>query len=108
MTGWIVITGHAVTGAGRIEIVWASDLDCKPTVRSAISHGFQTIGSDDFRIGRVKNGALQALQWMDEAPRYYDDMERTAENIGLKCRRVGLDDGPRLPRRNSNIGISGR
>jgi len=110
MSGYIVISGHIVGNQERgFVTVWESDLEEKHTVSAAISHGFRTVGSDDFRIGLVKFGALRQLQFMEEAPRYFDELEYTAEQLGLRCIRSSIDDGPPLKgARKRSRAISGR
>ena len=34
--------------------------------RAAIGHGFISVGSDDFNIGRLIDGKLVSLDWMEE------------------------------------------
>lgn len=86
MTGWIYISGQVVgSQLTGFRVAWGSDLRCKPTVKSAIAHGFREVGSDDFRLGYVQRGILKRLQWMEDPPKYFDEIEQTAEQLGLRA-----------------------
>jgi hypothetical protein len=51
---------------------------------SAISYGFELVGSDDFNIGLVEDGSLRSIWWMDEL---IDEDAETIREIGTE---IGL------------------
>ncbi len=83
--GFIVIIGQIMGGNGHpFKTYWSSDMEERKTLKSAISHGFKTRGSDDFRIGEVTRQRLKKVSWMGE--RFFDAEEviDTAEQLGMK------------------------
>jgi hypothetical protein len=81
---YIVITGQIIGGNGKpFETVWYSDMEEKRTLKNAMSHGFRTRGSDDFRIGHKRCNVLVAISFMGEKFFDKEEVEETASQIGL-------------------------
>lgn len=84
MTDWIVIRPF-ITGSFErgFQEEYTSDLMVHSSHSAAISHGFETIGSDDFLVGRLSpTGRLDLLAWMDEVR---DDTDELCEVSRQLC-----------------------
>ena len=82
---YIVIIGQVIGSPGtRYVTEWSSDLEEKRTLRAAISHGFKTRGSDDFRIGKIEHSRLVGVSWMDKKQFDREEVIDTAEQLGLR------------------------
>lgn len=81
---YIVIIRRAWCNEGGHGIEYSSDLIHYETRNGAISHGFRTVGSDDFNIGVIEDGKLISFDWMDKPVGESEDtLAQIAELIGL-------------------------
>jgi hypothetical protein len=80
---YIVILQQVIRSPGSpVAIDYSWDGKKFSERRQAISHGFETRGSDDFNLGILSGQKLVAFSWMDES--VDDDLTAIAEMIGLK------------------------
>lgn len=61
---YIVIIQRAWCNEGGHGIEYSSDLIHYETRNGAISHGFQSVDSDDFNVGVIEGGTLISFDWM--------------------------------------------
>lgn len=81
--GWLAAAGHIVGTVHEWETVYTWDGSTYLTRSAAISHGFQSFGSDDFNVGRVRGGRLVWWGWMEkEHPA--EDRASAAVGLGLR------------------------
>lgn len=81
---YIVIIQRAWCNEGGHGIEYSSDLIHYETRNGAISHGFQSVDSDDFNVGVIEGGTLISFDWMDRPVCEGEDtLAQIAEIIGL-------------------------
>lgn len=82
--GWIVVVGRAwmnPTGHG-MNYYWHGEVFTDKAL--AVSHGFVMADSDDFNLGRVEDGRLVSLWWMD------NNLDESAEVLAEIERQISL------------------
>ena len=79
---YIIIFQQVIGSSRNFETAFEWDGEFFDDKKIAISHGFETRGSDDFNIGEVVNGKLTGFYWMDEELTDFD-LEEIAEAIDL-------------------------
>ena len=82
-TGWISVAARWVGTLEDLSTIYEWDGTLHPSRAYAISAGFETYGSDDFNVARVKDGALVWFGWMDEA-HPLDQYGDAAEQLGFR------------------------
>jgi hypothetical protein len=82
---WIALAASIVGNPeGGYHSEWHWDGARWPTPAAAIDHGFGYGRSDDFNIGKIVNGRLVELRWMDDT--IHEDestLARISATIGL-------------------------
>lgn len=84
-----------------------SDLKEFPARKKAINHGFETVGYDDFLVGKLDRGRLVLLAWMNKdrddgeeiaTVRHQLDLERPrSPDVAETLRRVDAGEIPPMP-----------
>ncbi|WP_241059991.1 hypothetical protein [Achromobacter xylosoxidans] len=82
---FIVICQSAWCNESGIGVSYDWDGERFPSRQSAILHGFETRGSDDFNIGVIDGDELKDFCWME------DPMCEDAETMADIARACGLD-----------------
>lgn len=86
---YIVICAQVVGGNERpFEIIYGWDGEKFDNRQSAITHGLDIRGSDDFNLGILESGRLAEFVWMDQPMHASDadELPTIAKQIGLRCR----------------------
>ncbi|MBF0501467.1 MAG: antitoxin [Candidatus Riflebacteria bacterium] len=77
-TKWIVILAFAFANTSTFRIEYSSDLNEYETAKEAIEHGFTLNRNDDFNIGKIVDGKLDSVYWMDKK---LEESEKTLTKI---------------------------